>query len=395
MKTFIAAMNENMSGYGSQIKNTPMGPFRWNDLTQLWENVNNGMVMNNVSFQDMFMMDYNTSSGDNGTEKIPNIFGSILFSLGTARQGQTPSLDNSLPVVPNNLNAFNNAVTERLMNGTIPGGRMLWKPSIFNQYDKAQIITKVIYNTIPAQNYRPALLRKAYGYMNVSGAEMTSPTLTSGSFNRPYNGQTFTWGQILSSNNATPNKPTYFTVGLEMPTSGYTLGCSGYIYFYEDPSGITIGSIFFSYPPGDTAGPPPIQELWGNLSNMTDLDSSVSNEWFSSTIGKALLENANFVAFYEPEFSISRTVEYNNPTGITFTSINARKIFESGDETSILGAMGLTIGFGDSVAFSARIGVTGWTSGNSGYIWIRDTTNGITLQGIPFNVSAFIPEPPE
>jgi hypothetical protein len=69
MKTFFAAMNEQvgMGGYGSKIKSTPMGPFRWNDLIQLWENVNNGMVMNNVSFQDMFMMGYDADSGDNGT----------------------------------------------------------------------------------------------------------------------------------------------------------------------------------------------------------------------------------------------------------------------------------------------------------------------------------------
>jgi hypothetical protein len=69
MKTFFAAMNEQvgMGGYGPKIKSTPMGPFRWNDLTQLWENVNNGMVMNNVSFQDMFMMGYDVDSGDNGT----------------------------------------------------------------------------------------------------------------------------------------------------------------------------------------------------------------------------------------------------------------------------------------------------------------------------------------
>jgi hypothetical protein len=68
MKTFISAMTEQtgMGGYGPKIKSTPMGPFRWNDLTQLWENVNNGMVMNNISFQDMFIMGYETNSGDNG-----------------------------------------------------------------------------------------------------------------------------------------------------------------------------------------------------------------------------------------------------------------------------------------------------------------------------------------
>lgn len=69
MKTFFAAMNEQigMGGYASKIKSTPMGPFRWNDLMQLWENVNNGMVMNNISFQDMMAMDYGTESGDTGT----------------------------------------------------------------------------------------------------------------------------------------------------------------------------------------------------------------------------------------------------------------------------------------------------------------------------------------
>lgn len=68
MKTFMSSMTEQMGmgGYGGKIKSTPMGPFRWNDLTQLWENVNNGMVMNNISFQDMFIMGYETNSGDNG-----------------------------------------------------------------------------------------------------------------------------------------------------------------------------------------------------------------------------------------------------------------------------------------------------------------------------------------
>lgn len=84
MKTFISAMTEQtgMGGYGSKIKSTPMGPFKWNDLTQLWENVNNGMVMNNVSFQDMFMMNYESTGGDNGTANtglilIPSDWGNI------------------------------------------------------------------------------------------------------------------------------------------------------------------------------------------------------------------------------------------------------------------------------------------------------------------------------
>jgi hypothetical protein len=67
MKTFFAAMTEQvgMGGYGPKIKMTPMGPFKWNDNIQLWENVNNGSTMNNISFQDMNMMDYDTLGGGN------------------------------------------------------------------------------------------------------------------------------------------------------------------------------------------------------------------------------------------------------------------------------------------------------------------------------------------
>jgi hypothetical protein len=85
MKTFFAAMNEQMStgGYGPKIKTTPMGPFRWNDRLELWENVNNGMLMNNVTFQDMFIMDMISSDGGPGknlptpTDYDPTLSGSF------------------------------------------------------------------------------------------------------------------------------------------------------------------------------------------------------------------------------------------------------------------------------------------------------------------------------
>jgi hypothetical protein len=73
METFFAGMqDQSMSGFGGRIVNTPMGPFRWNDTMQLWENVNNGMVMNNISFQDsMMMMDY--ASYDGGSAPITSV----------------------------------------------------------------------------------------------------------------------------------------------------------------------------------------------------------------------------------------------------------------------------------------------------------------------------------
>jgi hypothetical protein len=67
MKTFFAAMNEQVvssRGYGAKIVSTPMGPFSWNDVLQVWVNNNNGMQMNNIAFQDMYaFVDYGSIGG--------------------------------------------------------------------------------------------------------------------------------------------------------------------------------------------------------------------------------------------------------------------------------------------------------------------------------------------
>lgn len=87
MKIFFESMEGTIigNGYSSKIVSTPMGPFKWNDTIELWENVNNGMVMNNISFQDMMIIGYETSSGDNGTTSsedvtpiLTNSFGNII-----------------------------------------------------------------------------------------------------------------------------------------------------------------------------------------------------------------------------------------------------------------------------------------------------------------------------
>lgn len=66
MKNFFAAMGaQMMGGYGAKTISTPMGPFQWDDNLQVWVNINNGMQMNNIAFQDaMAMVDYNTAAGD-------------------------------------------------------------------------------------------------------------------------------------------------------------------------------------------------------------------------------------------------------------------------------------------------------------------------------------------
>lgn len=80
MDTFFASLGEQ-TGYNGRLVNTPMGPFRWNDVIQLWENVNNGMVMNNISFMDEFaMMDYGTVGGDGSL--VTPVYLNLDFTTG-------------------------------------------------------------------------------------------------------------------------------------------------------------------------------------------------------------------------------------------------------------------------------------------------------------------------
>lgn len=74
MKIFFEGMQGNMlsGSYTSKIITTPMGPFKWNDVIELWENVNNGMVMNNMSFQDMMTMGYETLGGGADYIEVPD-----------------------------------------------------------------------------------------------------------------------------------------------------------------------------------------------------------------------------------------------------------------------------------------------------------------------------------
>lgn len=86
MKIFFEGMEGNMlgSGYSSKIISTPMGPFKWNDTIELWENVNNGMVMNNISFQDMMILDYDTLGGGADFIEVPynNFLGVLTAADG-------------------------------------------------------------------------------------------------------------------------------------------------------------------------------------------------------------------------------------------------------------------------------------------------------------------------
>jgi hypothetical protein len=77
------------SGYSSKIVTTPMGPFKWNSTTELWENVNNGMVMNNISFQDMMLLDYETMGGGADSIEVPDSIPVLSGSFGNINGVET------------------------------------------------------------------------------------------------------------------------------------------------------------------------------------------------------------------------------------------------------------------------------------------------------------------
>lgn len=90
MKTFFEAMSGNMiPGDGSKIYNTPMGPFKWDDLQESWININNGFKMSNISMQDLFMMGYDSSSEDNSFD--PNRTGSCVYTISDLASPYTAS----------------------------------------------------------------------------------------------------------------------------------------------------------------------------------------------------------------------------------------------------------------------------------------------------------------
>jgi hypothetical protein len=91
MKIFFEGMEGTFlsSGYSSKIIATPMGPFKWNDTRELWENVNNGMVMNNISFQDMMLMGYETLGGGGDRNETPDNIPVLSGSFGNINNVET------------------------------------------------------------------------------------------------------------------------------------------------------------------------------------------------------------------------------------------------------------------------------------------------------------------
>ena len=205
MKTFISAMTEQtgMGGYGGKIKSTPMGPFRWNDLTQLWENVNNGMVMNNISFQDMFMMDYDTIGGGEVVDTSESVYewGFIDWVPGV-----------------NNVTNFSSDT----------GGQASNLANVITFKNLPQVLS---IGLTASYNLTGATSDKLYKFVvNKNSTLLNIP---------PTTGFTVGNGDTLKIAATTPF------------TAGWTNGNSGFIYVQDLTRGITLDGIPFAFTPSE------------------------------------------------------------------------------------------------------------------------------------------------
>ena len=139
MKNFFAAMGaQMMGGYGAKTISTPMGPFQWDDNLQVWVNINNGMQMNNIAFQDaMAMVDYNTAAGDESQFSCLYTIQANdpdTVAINVSNDGVTPTVfptpaltctntcDAIIVIQPGSLNPFNGSGFVTSVEFTVNGG---------------------------------------------------------------------------------------------------------------------------------------------------------------------------------------------------------------------------------------------------------------------------------
>lgn len=280
METFFSGMHDqSMSGFGGRIVNTPMGPFRWNDTMQLWENVNNGMVMNNISFQDsMFMIDYSSTLGGGGGEDQISIFG-CNYNLGTS--------------------LINSTITYTYENQEAE--TWYWVPST---------------NTSLTTNTCSATL-----YVNVDSITGTNPELLNNFVFKYREGSTFDDQTLTPS--AAPYK------GLTLGLTGSNVGITGgsRIGFAANTGVTTALAIALRYT--DPAGLPGV--CYGDVSFRVKVINQQTNQIIANT-----LVNFNNTD-YNPELSGS----FGNLLGVTTQSVT-RWGSMSGPVVAITGATGVT-----------------------------------------------------
>lgn len=379
MKTFFEGMeNQFIGGYGPKLVTTPMGPFRWDDNRQLWENVNNGMVLNNISFQDMMFMGYESTSGDNGF--------SIVLGSTCANAGFATNQDVSIRYITQ-ANYFFSPYTLIRSTNTCP----------FDVYVRVEDFTATTYSGVDPLNINEF----EFFYKNTLGAPGGADDPNE---RPPYIGLTLAGVGGLNGTTVTITPGTTFGFGVnEVFQSKFNVG---FKYKNTDESRIATGSFkikIYNKTTGaviHTAGvtfdnfntiPTFSPSNFGNLQGITTAGAG-QIFWASSSGPQSDKENAtevtlndfnpNRMRIYLESFNTfggnlqSLYYSINNEAGITYTPA--------------INSVGITIGNGDTLKIGGKFPPQGAVSvAGTSRIRISNKTvgggNGLTLGGITWS----------
>lgn len=342
MNTFFQGLQEQAtSGYGSKIVSTPIGPFTWNSELNVWVNLNNGMVMNNISFQESIaMMDYDTGGSD-GT-------------VGT-------------------------------VYGTIP---MDFTPTIYNitsNYGEGSSVTITPSILVPSgtSNFKIKWISDG-GY---------GGTLSTLSFTRNRSGVNLIVDPFNENTNV-PGGPANISSGDILTFSAkasnvYVIGNEQYSLYFYNNSGVTLSSPITI----NVAVPPVIEPLLINTTTRTFTNIEYSGVTYIATNNSAgnspesLVPGLQF-SFLNNNAPVNYKLYFTDVVGATFAnfSIDADNNSDPKTTVSVSENQGFTIDAGNAFLVGAYMQPAGGSSlTGSGNIVLYNNTAGEILTTMPYS----------
>jgi hypothetical protein len=346
MNTFFKGLQEqSTSGYGSKIVSTPMGPFTWNSELNVWVNMNNGMVMNNISFQESIaMMDYDTSGSDGGSD------------LGT-------------------------------VYGTIP---MVFTPTIYNitsNYGEGSVvnITPSIKVPVGTANFK----LKWVGDGSFGGTQSKLY------FTRNRNGVVLTL-EPWEENTSLPGGPQNIIVNdiLTISASSYisSLGDEQYSLYFYNNSGVTLSNSITI----NVSVPPVIEPILNNTTTRTLTNIIYSGATYlasNNIVGNAPepIENALGFIFANNNADLSYKLYYTDVVGATFSHFTVDSNLNTPPTATVAinENQGFTLSSGNAFSVGAYLQPAGGsTLSGSGNIVLYNNTAGSTVLVMPYSFIA-------
>lgn len=376
MKTFFEGMeNQFIGGYGPKLVTTPMGPFRWDDNRQLWENVNNGMVLSNISFQDMMFMGYESTSGDNGYSiVIGNTCANAGFTT-TQNLGITAGSQGSWRYAPNTRTTTTNTCPFVLyVDAEDISGTLSLEDFTFRYKNTLHNDTASLPDFAPYEDL-------------ILGSDGTNITITTGT--------TFGFGNAGTNQSKFAVAIFFNKYNSEPPTVG---NLEFNLKFYNKTTGAVIHTTAVKFDNLD-AVPILTPSAFGVLTGITTAGAG-QIFWAGTTGPRSDINEATEVSFTDifPNINIKLEAIRDNAFNTNLTNI----YYSLNGSGGITYTTGFTLVDGDTLKIGAKFPPQGaLTETNSGRIRVSNTklspVTGITLTGVTwsYTIDGLDEPPPE